>query len=374
MSTHPSASVSPRVTLADVAAAAGCSLMTVSRALRGEGVVAEVTRDRVRKTAAQLGYRPDPEVSRLMGRLRASRIAGAEAIAWITAEPAREGWRRSPASATIFAGAEARAQRLGYRLESFWLRERNMSPARLGDILRSRGIRGVLVAPMPQPGTRIDSSFGWEHFAAAACGFSLVEPRLHRACSQQYQALGIAWRELVQRGYERIGFALSAESNERTDGMWLASFLARQHDPDTPGSVRQSVPPLVMKGWEPEKFLGWFQTHHPDVLISGSDMADFLRANGVHIPRDCALAHINIIGQAKTAAGVDHHMSELGAAAIDLVIEQLHANQYGLPVVPKMVMVECSWQDGAEVPDKTAGEFTSKPRRHKVRSQTDRLK
>ncbi|EIP98011.1 transcriptional regulator [Opitutaceae bacterium TAV1] len=324
--------------------------MTVSRALRGEGVVAEATRRRVMETAVRLGYRPDPEVSRLMGRLRASRVAGAETIAWVTAELTREGWRRSPASSAIFAGAGARAQRLGFRLEPFWLCERGMTPARLGGVLRSRGIRGVLVAPMPKSGTRIDAGFGWEHFSAAACGFSLVEPRLHRACSQQYQTLGIAWHELSRRGYQRIGFALSAESNERTDGMWLASFLARQHSPGTLASACQAVPPLVMNGWEPEKFLGWFREFRPDALIGGGDTAGFLRRNGVRIPDDCAFAHINIIGQPESAAGVDHHMEELGAAAFDLVVEQLHANQRGLPAVPKMVMVECAWRDGPEAP------------------------
>jgi LacI family transcriptional regulator len=108
-----------------------------------------------------------------------------------------------------------------------------------------------------------------------------------------------------------------------------------------------------MNGWEPERFLGWFREHRPDVLIGGGDNASFLRANGVRIPGDCALAHINIIGQPETAAGVDHHMGELGAAALDLVVEQLHANQRGLPAVPKLVMVECAWRDGPEAPART---------------------
>ncbi|WP_081721814.1 LacI family DNA-binding transcriptional regulator [Geminisphaera colitermitum] len=355
----PAEPTTTRVTLADIAAAARCSLMTVSRALRSHPSVATATRQRIQKLATQLGYRPDPEVARLMGRLRTSRLAGAEVIAWITAEPTRDGWRRSPASAAIFAGAETQARRLGYRLEPFWLRERNMTPARLGGILRSRGIRGVLVAPMPKSGTCIDADFGWEHFAAACCGFSLAQPRLHRACSQQYQTLGIAWRELTQRGYTRIGFVLSIESNQRTDGMWLASFLARQHSPALPTTASAApvftpanVPPLVMDGWEPAKLLAWFREHQPDALIGGAADAALLRANGIRIPEDCAFAHINIIGQPAPVAGVNHHMPELGAAALDLVIEQLNASQTGLPAVPKMVMVDCAWNEGPGVPPK----------------------
>ena len=51
---------SGRVTLQDVADAAGVSPMTVSRALRGERRVAPALADKVRETAMRLGYVPDP--------------------------------------------------------------------------------------------------------------------------------------------------------------------------------------------------------------------------------------------------------------------------------------------------------------------------
>lgn len=50
---------SGRVTLSDVAQAAGVSPMTVSRALRGERRVAATLVDKVREVAASLGYVPD---------------------------------------------------------------------------------------------------------------------------------------------------------------------------------------------------------------------------------------------------------------------------------------------------------------------------
>ncbi len=63
-------------TIEDVARVAGVSLATVSRALRGLPNVATVTRDRVRKVAEELGYRPDPNASRLAtGRSRTVGVA-----------------------------------------------------------------------------------------------------------------------------------------------------------------------------------------------------------------------------------------------------------------------------------------------------------
>lgn len=49
-----------RIGIRDVAEATGLSITTVSHALRGKGQIAPATRDRVRRAAAELGYRPDP--------------------------------------------------------------------------------------------------------------------------------------------------------------------------------------------------------------------------------------------------------------------------------------------------------------------------
>ena len=63
---------SPR--LADVAAAAGVSLATASRALSGRGSVASATRDRVRRAAETLDFHPSAAGQTL--RLRSTRMVG----------------------------------------------------------------------------------------------------------------------------------------------------------------------------------------------------------------------------------------------------------------------------------------------------------
>jgi hypothetical protein len=48
-------------------------------------------------------------------------------------------------------------------------------------------------------------------------------------------------------------------------------------------------------------------------------------------------------------AGVDQRESALGAATVDIVVEQLNTNSFGLPPVPKTVMIECAWRDGPSI-------------------------
>ncbi|MDR7294983.1 LacI family gluconate utilization system Gnt-I transcriptional repressor [Pelomonas aquatica] len=63
-----------RVTLADVAQAAGVSPITVSRALRGERSVAQELCERVQAAATALGYVPDP-AARALASSRSSHVA-----------------------------------------------------------------------------------------------------------------------------------------------------------------------------------------------------------------------------------------------------------------------------------------------------------
>lgn len=93
-STDTTHSVPRRATIEDVAAGAGVSVATVSRALRGLPNVADSTRERVNVVAAALSYRPDPA---------AARLAAGRTGTVTVAVPSLTGWYFS----TVVAGAEA---------------------------------------------------------------------------------------------------------------------------------------------------------------------------------------------------------------------------------------------------------------------------
>jgi DNA-binding LacI/PurR family transcriptional regulator len=101
--TTPASTGAERSTIEHVATAAGVSVATVSRALRGLPNVAVSTRARVEEVARELRYRPDPAASRLAaGR--------SHAIAVIV--PLINSWYFS----NVVAGAEAVCAEDGYDL------------------------------------------------------------------------------------------------------------------------------------------------------------------------------------------------------------------------------------------------------------------
>ena len=92
-----------RATIDDVAAAAGVSVATVSRALRGLPNVAPSTRNRVVEIARHLSYRPDPAASRLAaGRTKTVAVAVPTLVGWYFTQ--------------VVGGAEAVLSEAGYDL------------------------------------------------------------------------------------------------------------------------------------------------------------------------------------------------------------------------------------------------------------------
>src|ERR1700677_1612449 len=133
----------PSPHMEDVARAAGVSRSTVSRALRNDLRLKPETCERVRKVAAELGYRPNPFVATLMADLQRKRQPSASStFAFVTAHPSRDGWRRqNPSFVDYFEGAQERAATHGYALEAFCLREPGMTAERFTRMLYTRNIR-----------------------------------------------------------------------------------------------------------------------------------------------------------------------------------------------------------------------------------------
>lgn len=90
---------SGRPTIADVARAAGVSRTTVSHALNGLGKVDPRTRERVKRVAGELGYRPNLRAQRLRrGQAKAIALASSMPVA-VAAGPSRLGFYMEIAAA-----------------------------------------------------------------------------------------------------------------------------------------------------------------------------------------------------------------------------------------------------------------------------------
>ena len=129
-----------------------------------------------------------------------------------------------PIYLAFYEGAIERAKNLGYKLEEFCLGQRGVSMARLSKILYSRGICGVIVAPLSSSHGHLN--LDWNRFSGAAIGYSLLKPQLSRVSNDQYDSILIAMRELRRRGYTRIGLAMPQRNDKRVNYHWSAGYLS----------------------------------------------------------------------------------------------------------------------------------------------------
>jgi LacI family transcriptional regulator len=336
----------PRPTVKLIAAKAGLSGAAVSLALRDHPSIPPRTRARVRRLADQLGYRVDPNVSRLMSYLRQrpqTRKVGV--IGVLHQFPTAKPWRENPSLRRIHAAATERAIQFGYELEECWLAEPGMTAARKREILLARGIEGLLVLGTPQWVEKID--FDFSPFACAATGYSLRTP-LHRACQHQYQEMFTALRHLEALGYRRPGLVLTEDSDHRTMQHWSAAFFAAQRHWDE----SRRVPPLFTPDLNEQAFRAWFKAEGPDVVIAHKGAKtiarDWLSAAGARVPATCGFADLDVDAETETPySGIRQNNEQVSAAAIDLVIGQLQRHERGLPKCPKIVLVEGGWVNGA---------------------------
>lgn len=338
---------SHHVPLSAIAAAANVSRMTVSLALRNSPSLPASTRHRIQDLARRMGYRPDPDIAHLMERIREKRRhVQRNTIAYLTAYEGHFTWKDHPTQLMYYSGAKQRAQEYGYVLEEFWLRETGMTERRLSEIIRNRGIEGLIVAPLPSTAP-LYKDFNWEYFSAVELGYSLAKPALHRACNHQFQSMMTLIKELAHRGYRRFGLAVHIEQDERVNYHWRGAFAAGS----SLWGAQPSVPPLLASKWTIDVFDQWLQDHGPDVIITVSaEVHDWLERLGRKIPEDVALANVDLRPTMAGTTGIDQNSVLVGATAVDLLISLVRHGERGIPNVPKIIMVEGRFVSGKTAP------------------------
>jgi len=161
-------------------------------ALRDSPHLPEVTRDRVKRAAHDLGYRSDPMLAALAAHRWRRRPAPSGSTLAVLADGTVEGE----------AGMVERAGVYGYKVEVFQIHD-YPDGRRLSDVLYSRGILGVVVGQIFTPG--FCESFDWSRFVTVACSEGFHRPPVNLVMPNHFRAVQEAWDQAWERGYRRIG-------------------------------------------------------------------------------------------------------------------------------------------------------------------------
>jgi len=325
-----------------VAVHLGVSLMTVSLALRHDRRIPPRTRARVEAAARELGYEPDPRLASLMSYLRRRGPATQRGVlAWINPYEDRGLLWDTPSFRLFFEGAAERATLLGYKLEEFWLRAPGMNGARLSRILHARGVPGLILAPRrtQDPPPDLD----WSAFACAVVGSTRYTPNLHRVCNHQFQGMMLALQTLRQQGWTSIGVALQRKPAEVSDNSLFAAFAvfreSHAHD------LRLSA--FYAQEFTEVGFAEWVSEYRPEVVVSlHPPVRAWLKRLPRALARGVGYVNLDLASPAQGVAGIDQHSRLVGAGAVDIVVQQVHADERGVPDRHRLLLIEGSWTPG----------------------------
>jgi len=336
-----------RPNMQQIADAANVSKSAVSLALRNDPRISESTRTRIQKIAHEMGYRRNPIVDSLMTQLRAGRQPSFQAnIGLINCSP-RQDLTQNHTFRRLREGVLRRAEQLGYGVEEFWLQQPKMRPERLKQIMETRGIRGLILIAALSPDTIGDGySKVWFDFACSVIGVTQLKNDLNCASNDQYLTARNAARKVIELGYRRPLLVIPPADDALLDDKFSAGFYSATRKL----AAKDRLDLLPFDENEPGKALARIQKLKPDVVITNKiELYDALVEQGVSIPEELGLVHLDWHEDIPHLAGMRQNNRVVGSAGVDLVTGQLQKNEFGAQEFPKVIQIESVWIDGGSV-------------------------
>lgn len=336
-----------RPSQSDVARAAGVSPMTVSLSLRNHASIPERTRDRIRKIADEMSYKPDPLIGKLMQQLRlGGRRRANFSLALLCQRKVKGAMQYQD---YIAQGAKMAAEELGYFFDTVEIDDALQRPERLRRMLYSRGIEGIVLAPLFPPAD-LGKLLDWSKFSVVSTSISVLGPAVHRVVPNQFANALMLGQELNKMGHRRLGLLISRDLDERTGHRLDAAIQWLNHE--------NGVRDLETLRWEttmPSAVMleRWINKNRPDAIIS--DSAYNLDKFVAEVPRlkRMTLASTTIIEKDTPYAGILENPEAVGAAAVELLSALFQKGERGIPKTPRTTMIN--------------GTFRAQPKKAKVR-------
>jgi LacI family transcriptional regulator len=330
-----------RVTLADVAQAAGVGIATVSRAMGEHADVSSATRERVREAARRLGYRPSVTA-------RALRNGGFHAISAVVPD-AGWGWWEPVVQAASIAAVDA-----GYQLIVHPVAGATGGMAAVLDGLVNVPTEGVIMISVPDQQAARDAC---DRIALPAVAIddtsrSVLFPTVS---AQNRDGARSVVEHLLSTGRTSIALvtgSLAEDDGKWGDGRFLEERAAGYRDAliaagltvDADLQVSAATPFDEQRDIWPE-FEALLDRRHVDAVFCVADLIAApilrtLRRRGLQVPDDVAIAGFD---DERAAILVDPQLTtvrqpyqQMGATAVELLLasiagERAKSSRYELP-------------------------------------------
>lgn len=357
----------PRVTLKMIAAKCGVSVSTVSLVLSGKGKISQQLGERIRKTAAEVGYVPNPQLAALAAnRFRSDKVAELNRLALL--EFPLDLAHPESSSGIYREFLREEAKRLGYDLRCIAPSE-SEDYAALGNELFDQGYQGLVLTGEP-PAEILRSDSHWARFPIVQCGRGRQSLAVNTVRSDIFRSLKRGFLVLYERGYRRIGFGIGFHDHTlEDDEARFAAIQALQyfylpksdHIPCYRGRIRDKA-----------AYTEWIRSHRPDVVIGFNDLHRWMIEDaGYRIPDDIGFVSLHLdpgeTGQRRRSdSGLDPRRPVIASQSILLLDHLIRYKALAFDEAPVEVVIESAWKEGSTLPvppRKSVGKKKPTPRK-----------
>jgi len=330
------------VTQQMIADRVGVTRATVSMALRNDPQVSAKRREEILRVAGEMEYRPNALVSSLMSHVRLSRpVPKRTGLLYLVSGNHAVPGEAGDTPELCFRGAVHQAEKLGFHLEPFWIRQPGLTDRRINDIVRSRNIPGVIVGPredeFPLP------ELEWDRLASVMISQSFTEPGLDRVFTHFFNSTRLALRHIDRQreADAKVRLILPSFHDRNVHHLWAASY--RQEQVGKPHLLE----PLIYDISDPAEVLNWVEWNQAVSLkiLGTNPVLDLLLDGGMQNGCHFRFFSLNVENRTEIT-GIREASWEVGVEAANQVISRICLNQRGIPPNPHSTLIEPGWQEG----------------------------
>lgn len=322
--------------LKEVAALAGVSVSTVSRALRDDKRISAGTRERVLVAARQLGYAPDRALSEVLTRAAKRRGQNTAHRVALLLDSDNAWWGKI--GEELRAGMSDIAASLGYEISL--IDHTATSPV-------LHGFDSLLITDYVKYWSRQFHRLSNFTGAMVAVEPHTISCKIDAVCGHHWLSMQYVLEEAYRRGYRYPGLALSWGTDRSGNFQWRASFdhWCRERDFKSPPLFKHTG---VHDGLTVGAFRKWINDFDVDVVISRKSVRNLVAA----CEFKGGVVNLGVRSASSATSGMLMNTSRLGYEALRLLDGKVRLREFGLPSRPILKLVPHEWHEGSSLPCK----------------------
>ena len=335
-----------RVSQKQIAEACQVSVATVSYALRNSRHISVSTREQIQKVARELGYRPDPSLSSLAAKKRRSGQTPFYASVGVL-HPNPKSSRATQLFNIHSCHFKEKMEDLGCSVSEFQVDSNRYRPERLAQILRTRGIRGILLGWGQWPVSI--RSFPWHEFAVISTERTDLGYAIDKVSMNHFHALDSIFDRLDAFPETRYGLILHDDCPAKTESHIMGAYHANLYERK---NLESDIPPYRYKLNEgPTRLRAWYQAHKPDVIISHRAIeASLFQDAGITFPAPTRLVIIEIDEATDLEFSGIYTEATLGQTTAQLLARKMRTHEMKRESNrAELTLVNGIWHDGVSL-------------------------